>query len=223
MKSVIINRIVKSSPQIYVPLMWLRRTPFREKICRPDTDLLIEGYESSGNSWLFAGFESLHPELRIAHHLHKVAQLKLARRYRTTGVILFRDPSQAIASRIAAFNCNLNIGVSEYLDFYNFALENVDLFSVYDFADVTADLGRVVNSIEERLGILVSDIKKDVFEPRVREIMQNRSQKHGRISRLPDGQRSQHRRELVPAVHNHRDWPRLASLHEALRDARVVL
>jgi hypothetical protein len=85
-------------PAIYFNLFRLLRTRRSvERLVTPDTQLVIEGFPRSGNSFARRAFvmaqnESSH-KTRIAHHIHVPAQVVRAARWRIpTLVLIRRDP-----------------------------------------------------------------------------------------------------------------------------------
>jgi len=65
------------------------------------TELVIEGFARSGNTFAVAAFSLAQPRpVRLAHHLHAPAQVLLAARMGIPCIVLVRDPVDAVASRL---------------------------------------------------------------------------------------------------------------------------
>ena len=87
---------IKRTPWLYRPAKHLADRHAKGKLCDATTDLCIEGYQSSGNSFSFGILRHASSKLRIAHHCHSVANLRLALDYGVPTVCLIRDPKSAI-------------------------------------------------------------------------------------------------------------------------------
>ena len=64
----------------------------------PDTDLVIEGYQSCGNTFGRKAMEHANPHIRIASHSHSWAHVARAARLGKPVVVLLRHPLDAVAS-----------------------------------------------------------------------------------------------------------------------------
>jgi hypothetical protein len=92
-----------SHPTVYFSLYRLLRT--RKDLTRavtPDTQVVIEGFPRSGNSFARRAFimaqEETFDVTRIAHHLHVPAQIVRAAQWRIPTLVLIRRPRDAVLS-----------------------------------------------------------------------------------------------------------------------------
>ena len=127
-------------------------------ICTTKTDLCIEAYPSSANSYLCNLIKALNREIDIAHHTHSIANIKLAFRYNVPVVVIIRNPIEAISSRIARFGLNIDYSICEYILFYNFIVKNKTKVLCINFNDVTDNIENVLYRIRK---IIHSDLKID--------------------------------------------------------------
>ena len=67
-------------------------------IANIDTELVIEGFPRSGNTFTVVGIKELFPELNVAHHLHVGGQLKFATNRGIPAYLLIRSPADAVSS-----------------------------------------------------------------------------------------------------------------------------
>ena len=139
---------------------WLYRTAKRvtgrgaaDHLCDRRTDLCIEGYPSSGNSFSFAVLRLAGPRLRIAHHCHSAANLGIALGYGIPAICLIRNPEDAIASRLARFDGRARDAVLEYVDFYAFAEARRDRLTFVTFDQVTRRTGEFLARVERECGL----------------------------------------------------------------------
>jgi len=85
-------------PWLYFPIQRLRPRR-RDLVVARDTEIVIEGYPRSANTYAVCAFlfAQQHP-VRIARHLHVPAQVIQAVRWGIPTLILIRKPQDAIAS-----------------------------------------------------------------------------------------------------------------------------
>ena len=120
----------------------------------PGTDVLIEGYPRSANSFAVAAFGLAQPgPVRIAHHTHAPGHVLAAARTGVPAMVLIREPEEAVLEFVLV-KPNLSIGqaLRGYLRFYGPLLEHRDSFVVGSFPEVTTDFGKVIARLNERFG-----------------------------------------------------------------------
>ncbi|MEM9399964.1 MAG: hypothetical protein AAF984_07120 [Verrucomicrobiota bacterium] len=143
-------------PALYVPFARWKYPP--GKLHRPEallkeTNLVIEGYPRSGNSFAFTAFNMAQGEstVRVAHHLHTASVVIAAIRANVPSLLLVRNPEDAIISHII-YSQNLTIRqcLRSYLDFYQPLLKYKDYFVVAKFEDVITDFGAITRQVNEK-------------------------------------------------------------------------
>lgn len=140
-----------SCPAIYYSLKRIRKGG--QHLCRKDTDLCLEGYPSSANSFGFNVLEMLCPQVNIAHHSHAVAGLKVALQNNVPTVIIVRNPADAVASRLARFSDNMTVCLVEYVSFYRFVRDHSADLTVVTFEELTERTFSAVKAISKGTGI----------------------------------------------------------------------
>lgn len=118
--------------------------------CGPDTDLCIEGYQSSANSFIYNVFRILRPDLKIAHHTHSVANVQRALSRRIPTLIVFRDPAEAVPSMAARFRPSLEASVHRYVRFYRFPPLHSGSLILANFEEVTEWFEETVRRVQKR-------------------------------------------------------------------------
>ncbi len=88
--------LLEHVPSAYCAVM--RRRHQEWLLVEPATDLIIEGYQSCGNTFARKALEHANPELRIASHSHSGAHVARGLRLGKPVVVLMRHPLEAIAS-----------------------------------------------------------------------------------------------------------------------------
>jgi len=142
--------------------------PFRASLCEKESDLCVEAYPSSANSFLWRLLAYLNSDLSIAHHSHSKANIKTALAYGIPVITVIRVPLDAISSKLLRFGGKLEESVLEYIDFHRFVYENRDKLTVLSFEEVINDTSATLRKITDETGIafVYSDLeqaKNEVF------------------------------------------------------------
>lgn len=209
---------VKRTPWLYRPAKRLTGRGAADHLCSRDSQLCIEGYPSSGNSFSFAVLRLANPQVRIAHHCHSAANLRIALDYGVPAICLVRDPTDAIASRLARFSGSVREAVAEYVDFHDVAFACRDRLTVVTFDEVTRDTGRFLGRVTQASGVSfeVSDV--DALSRAARDYMKqwtDRNDDPGRIS-LPNDAREYAKQRLRASVRSSARFAEAEALWRAL-------
>ena len=128
------------------------RPQYRGLLVDRETQLVIEGFPRSGNTFaVFAFRYAQQGYVRIAHHLHAPAQMIRASRLRVPALLLLREPLDAMMSlmlRDSRFSAER--ALRYYVTFYETAADYRDDFVVGSFEEVTGDYGTVIDRINAR-------------------------------------------------------------------------
>ncbi len=138
-------------PRWFFPL-WTAMHPSATHQIARETDLVIEGYPRSGNSFSEAAFRwSQRPnQVRLAHHIHQPAQIIQAVRWGVPAIILIRQPEDAILSySIYQPECSLRQNIRYYNRFYRSLLPYLDQCVVATFEQVTGDFGTIIENVNQ--------------------------------------------------------------------------
>ena len=85
----------------------------------PETDIVIEGFPRSGNTFAVALFKVTQKKnINIACHRHEIGHIKLALNLKKPIIVLIRNPEDAVISLYLRENVNLSTGFKYYIDFY---------------------------------------------------------------------------------------------------------
>jgi hypothetical protein len=123
-------------------------------VLRAATELVIEGYPRSANTFSAFAFQLAQPRpVRIAHHLHAPAQIIAAARRGVPALVLVREPrDSAISIAIRDPHVSLAQALDAYRRFHEAILPHRDSCHVALFEDVTGDYGRVVDALNAKFG-----------------------------------------------------------------------
>ena len=123
------------------------------QVVSPETQLVIEGYPRSANTFAVMAFRQAQREkVRVAHNLHVPAQVIRASRWEIPALVLIRDPKDAILSFVMRDPISADQALKHYISFYEALAEYRDDFVLGTFEEVTSDYGTVIERVNERFG-----------------------------------------------------------------------
>ena len=139
---------------IFLPLL-LRATPKGlSRTLTPDTDLVVEGYPRSGNTFAVTALEFANPDAVIKSHAHFPAQVRAAVARNLPTMICVRRPVDSVASLLIAFpHIRISAALREYIHHHREMLKVADDVLVVPFETITSDLTSVIDEIEARWGL----------------------------------------------------------------------
>ncbi|MGZ0706805.1 hypothetical protein ACWPKO_00530 [Coraliomargarita sp. W4R53] len=164
-----LKKLIENYPRLYLAVLNLKRTGHwsRHWIVRADTDITIEGFPRSGNSFARSAFHfSQDREHKIATHVHSHAQIIRSVQLHIPTMVLVRSPKDACLSLVAltyqihdtelsdqmiarAKNDLIN-HLASYKRFYENVLRVGDRIIIAEFNLVTTDYGEVIRRINSR-------------------------------------------------------------------------
>lgn len=200
---------VSRQPAIYLPLarLYVRISGRHENVhvLTPRTDLVIEGFPRSANSFAIAAFRHAQPgPVRIAHALHTPAHVIQAVRWQIPVLICLREPAAAILS-YAVYSPHLVIEglLKEYVNFHEAIRDYRAGFVAATFEQTTLDFGGVCRRLNRKYNRSFG-----VFE----HTKENVDKCFERITgeHHPSGERDQLKAEIRAELQN----PRLRAIRE---------
>jgi hypothetical protein len=140
------NDICRKYWWFYPLFIKYRQTEKLSLVVENNTDLVIEGFPRSANSFAFAAITSSQPRpLKIAHHLHHEAQICLAAHYKVPMLILIRHPVDACLSTAIYFqDTDISGYLYRWVKFYNCAMRHAKHICFAEFNTVTHDIASVL-------------------------------------------------------------------------------
>ncbi len=141
-------------PALYLPIARRRYPGPSPKVIGPETQLVIEGYMRSANTYVVHGFQfAQRQRVSLAHHLHAPAQLIAAVRRGVPALVLIREPEDAILSQVQwEPDVSMRAALASYVRFYRALEPYVGGLVVATFPEVTDDLGSVIRRVNARFG-----------------------------------------------------------------------
>lgn len=145
-----LHRLVARRPALFFPYMRLREK-YRSILVSPHSEVVIEGYPRSGNTFAVAAFELAQGRpVRAARHTHAPAQVMEAVRRGLPTLILVRQPCQAATSlMIREPRFSPRQALALYLWFYQGIRPYREGYVIAPFDEVVSDFGRSIRRLNQ--------------------------------------------------------------------------
>lgn len=149
-----LGSIVGQHPTYYELWCRLFRQDALKRFVSRDTDIVIEGFPRSGNTFAVAAFTiSQDRQLKIARHTHKVMQVVRAVEMNVPTLVLIRKPEDAIISlTIRHPYISVQQGLKTYIRYYNGIKPYRMGYILAKFEDVTTNYGHVIEQVNQQFG-----------------------------------------------------------------------
>jgi len=150
----VLRLVLADHPRLYYPVM--RRRPFYKDLLISDrTELVIEGYPRSGNTFAVAALQFAQPRaLNIARHTHSPAQVIEAARRRLPLLVLVREPRDAAVSLVIREPpLTLELALRRYIRFHRRIHPYRASYVVGTFDEVTTDYTPVLERLNSAFGL----------------------------------------------------------------------
>jgi hypothetical protein len=145
-----VSLLLGNYPRLYYPVMrW--REHYRDLLISDRTELVIEGYPRSGNTFAVAALEYAQTrKLAIARHTHSPAQVIEAVRRRLPVLVLVREPRDAIVSLVIREPIvSLEMALKRYVHYHNRILPYAGGYVVGTFSEVTTNYAPVIERLNQ--------------------------------------------------------------------------
>lgn len=174
------RRVLERHPESY--LRWIRARTDRPNQLDDDSELLIDGFPSSANSYTRSWVHFANPDARIASHQHSSAVVRAAVNRQIPVVVPFREPVEAVTSMITRFppyRLRPPYGPRSLLRWYTryheAVLDLVDRVVLVPFEVAIHDLTPTVESLNERFGTSFVPLDPDYW-PEVEEYLRTKDE-----------------------------------------------
>jgi hypothetical protein len=117
--------------------------------CSADSELVIEGYPRSANTFSIVAFSQAQSRpVKVAHHLHASAQVLRGVELGLPVLVLMRKPEDAALSLMIRYDfLSARQALSDYIRFYQTISHLKDHFVLGFFEEVTQDFGAVIRRV----------------------------------------------------------------------------
>lgn len=193
----------------------------QERLVTPGTDVCIEGFPRSGNTFLVRVFRHWNPDVVVGHHVHVPAQIARAVRLSVPCLVPLRLPHDAITSLlIATRGLSVGLAIASYTHFHRRIGRFRAHLTVAPFEEVVSEPGQVIARFAERSGrSFTSGSLTDDEEGRILADMRWWNRVDDRQPELlvpaPSARKDARKREVSPLVGRH---PWMPSAVAAYRD-----
>lgn len=146
-----INAFIRTRPGLFFPVMRMR-SKFRCLIVNKDTEIVIEGYPRSANTFAVAAFNySQGRKVCIARHTHAPAQVMQGARCSIPVVLLLRKPEDAVVSLVIRDqSMTLTKALKMYIWYHEAILEFVDKCVIADFDVVVNNYSLIIDEVNKK-------------------------------------------------------------------------
>ncbi|MCW4049050.1 MAG: hypothetical protein NWE89_04865 [Candidatus Bathyarchaeota archaeon] len=148
-----ISLYIKRSRKLYTLYSKLKK---EDLYVNAETDICIEGYPRSGNTYLYKLIKELNLELKTANHKHSVGHIKQALYIGKPVVILVRNPLDAITSELIRYSRDgQNISkhlfaINHYIQFYDYVSEVSNQVTLVTFDKLTQNTEAVLEELNSK-------------------------------------------------------------------------
>jgi len=213
-----VKRKIKERPYAY-PYIRILQGKSADKFCSKNDDMCIEGYPSSANSFTYNVFKCIGDRLAISHHTHSISNIKRALYFNVSTLVLFRDPDDAIPSRVTRFDIDLKSAVIEYRKFYRYILTQSEDVYLADFERIIESISEVVDEFSKFSGLNLEYENIEGVEKNVLNHIGNWSEKHRghKESSLPNKKRENKKESKLTNLKSLEEYYNVKSIHEKLK------
>ena len=148
-----LRSVIAFYPKLFFPIMRLKSRE-RSWMIREKTQLIIEGFPRSANTFAVFAFLSAQTEkVVISHHMHAPAQVIMAANRDLPTLVLIRKPVDAVLSWIIRYPYkSTSQALKYYIRYYKAIFPFKDKFVLATFEEATSDFGKVIERINKKFG-----------------------------------------------------------------------
>lgn len=149
-----IKNLLSPYPRLFIPAYRrAARSGFKHLVISPETEIVIEGFPRTANTFAVVGFEQAQDRpVSIAHHTHAEAQIIEGVRRQLPVIALIRAPADSISSLRVMGEFDPNPALDRWMQFYAAVEKRRDQLIVAEFTRVTAQLGAIIGEVNAKFG-----------------------------------------------------------------------
>lgn len=154
------------------------------------TEIVLDGYHRSANSFAGTQFALANPDVRVSTHIHSPGAIITACRHQIPAIVLIRDPYDAVPSLMQLMvGTRPSSAIRMWTRYYSVVEPYLDRVVVADFGEVIEDFGGVVRRCNVKWGTAFVEPHPSVdFENSVRAKIAESWQGHPGVP-LPSSRR----------------------------------
>lgn len=133
-------------------LLMLTKPSAARLLVDQQTDIVIEGYPRSGNTFAVAAFMFVQIQpVRIARHRHVTCQIKQATKQGKPTIIIARSPAETVASLLIREPLIMpETALKTYINYYSTAIKFKNAIISTSFEKIISDYGLVINDANQK-------------------------------------------------------------------------
>lgn len=212
------GRCVIGNSRFTEPLLGL--TKMKSQRVRIGTDICIEGFPRSANSFAYHYFKRANPDLCIAHHIHVPSQLEAAVQLRVPLVVLLRKPLDAIQSLMIIYE-NLSVGLAlwSYERSYSITMRHLDRVVLSRFETTINSPEIIVRCLNDRFNLelaapkLSNSDRESIFKS-LKAIAESEKQRY-QVA-IPSADKQAAKLAHTAAIYGHKRYPKVQELYKEM-------
>jgi hypothetical protein len=135
------------------------------KIATSDTNICIDGYPRSGNTYFVSAILSWRDGLNVSHHTHLARKVKFALKRDLPTVVLIRRPEDVLPSVLVWDGLlSTTVALASYIHFYRTLWGYRDKFLTLCFDSVTKESNICIQKINRRFNTKFDSIEFSAVE-----------------------------------------------------------
>ncbi len=207
-------------------LLYTLKPKNRKLIARKSTQLCVEGYPRSANTFAVLAIELCSNEtLKIAHHMHSSSQIKYCAARNIPTILLIRNPHEAIVSNVLREQgMTLKVAIRWYITFHKDILPFLDKIIVWEFDDFVKSPKVGLEGLKDHGFDIDSELydKSEIYA-RIDELdrFYKKNSDFEKINTRPNKEKNKHKVEIIKKLD--KDPGLLKLLHEAEDLFRAVI
>lgn len=131
-------------------------TSYAKRIYAPvrnDTQLVLDGFGGSANTFAWFKMRAMNPGLKMAHHVHLPATVIEGVKRNLPVAVIIRNPVDAVTSlMVRDYYPGIRQGLRHWILFYERLLPLRDSFEVWTFEDITENMTEAVVRLNKHFG-----------------------------------------------------------------------
>lgn len=191
-----------------------------------NTNICIEGFPRSANSFMVNAFKLWNPGKQIAHHLHVSMQVHNSLQYNIPCIVLVRHPLDAISSLlIVDKSLSLRLAIQSYVSFYSNIEEVKNKVVVAEFSKVISEPGKIIESVNQLYqsnffaDTINDDHRKEIFLALEKVHKQNKQPKH--LIAIPTKEKDILKQEVKKDILSHPIYAKAVELYKSFQSVSI--
>lgn len=180
-----------------------RFRPGKSDLFRPEKyDLVIDGFQRSGNTFLYSLITHYNPDLNISVHRHSSIFLKRAAVHCIPSILTIRNPLDSISS-LLVMDSQLGVrpALESYIQFYSNFKKSDNSFVIAPFVELIVNPDKFISELNTKytLNLSLSGLKGEGLKSFILTKSQ-RSNSHAHQSAYPNEQKESMKRQLKSKI-----------------------